>query len=119
MLSIPVLAGSVAYAAAECCGWNCSLEATPREAKGFYGVIGAATVFGLGIEFTRVDPISALFWSAVINGFVAVPIMIGMMMVVSRSARMKQFTARPALLATGWGATGVMMLAAGTMLVFR
>ena len=82
-------------------------------------MIATAMLLGLGGEFAPIDPIKALFWSAVINGFVAVPIMIGMMTVVGRHAQMKQFTARPALLATGWGATGVMMLAAGTMLVFR
>ncbi len=119
MLSIPVLAGSVAYAVSECCGWDCSLESRPSEAVGFYGVIAAATLLGLGVEFAPVDPIKALFWSAVINGFVAVPIMAGMMMVVSRSAQMKQFTARPLLLLGGWIATGVMALAALAMLILE
>ena len=119
LLSIPVLAGSAAYAASECCGWTCSLESKPTEATGFYGVIAAATILGLAIEFLPVDPIRALFWSAVINGFVAVPIMAGMMMVVSRHAQMRQFTARPLLLAAGWTATAVMAAAAAAMLVYQ
>lgn len=118
MLSIPVLAGSAAYAASECCGWACSLESRPKEAVGFYSVIAIATVLGLSIEFLPVDPIRALFWSAVINGFVAVPIMIGMMMVVSRHARMKQFTARPTLVAAGGSATAVMAAAAAAMMIY-
>lgn len=119
MLSIPVLAGSAAYAASECCGWACSLESRPKEAIGFYSVIAIATMLGLVIEFLPIDPIRALFWSAVINGFVAVPIMIGMMMVVSRHARMKQFTARPTLVAAGWSATTVMAAAAAAMIIYR
>ena len=119
MLSIPVLAGSAAYAFGESRGWTCGLEHKPWNARGFYGIIAAATIFGLGVEFAPIDPIKALFWSAVINGFVAIPIMIGMMMVVNRSARMKQFTASPALLFVGWAATGVMALAAIAMIVFQ
>jgi len=119
MLSIPVLAGSAAYATSESCGWACSLESRPKEAIGFYSVIAIATVLGLSIEFLPVDPIRALFWSAVINGFVAVPIMIGMMMVVSRHARMKQFTARPTLVVAGWSAAAVMAAAAAAMVICR
>ena len=73
----------------------------------------------LSIEFLPIDPIRALFWSAVINGFVALPIMIGMMMVVSRHERMKQFTARPMLVWTGWSATAVMAAAAAAMVIYR
>ncbi|HEV7247898.1 MAG TPA: Nramp family divalent metal transporter [Shinella sp.] len=119
MLSIPVLAGSAAYAAAECCGWAGSLERKPAEAIGFYSVIAAATVLGLAVEFMPIDPIRALFWSAVINGFVAVPIMVGMMTVVSRHAQMKQFTARPLLVVVGWTATAAMAAAAIAMLIYR
>ncbi len=119
MLSIPVLAGSAAYAASECCGWACSLESRPKEAIGFYSIIAIATMLGFVIEFLPIDPIRALFWSAVVNGFVAVPIMIGMMMVVSRHARMKQFTARPMLVFAGWSATTVMAAAAAAMIIYR
>ncbi|MDQ0323576.1 NRAMP (natural resistance-associated macrophage protein)-like metal ion transporter [Pararhizobium capsulatum DSM 1112] len=118
MLSIPVLAGSAAYAFGESQDWKCGLEHKPWEAYGFYGVIAAATLLGLGIEFAPIDPIKALFWSAVINGFVAVPIMMAMMMVVSRRDRMKEFTASPTTLVFGWGATGVMAIAAIAMIIF-
>ena len=75
LLSLPVLAGSAAYAFGEAHGWKCGLENKPWEAVGFYSVIAAATLLGIGIDFSPLDPIKALFWSAVINGFVAVPVM--------------------------------------------
>ena len=68
LLAVPVLAGSAAYAFGESRGWKCGLENKPWEAVGFYGVIGAATLLGLGISFSPLDPIRALYWSAVING---------------------------------------------------
>src|SRR4029078_10691706 len=71
LLSIPVLAGSAAYAFGESQGWSCSLENKPWEAIVFYSVIGVATLLGLGIDFSPLDSMRALFWSAVINGFVA------------------------------------------------
>lgn len=117
MLSIPVLAGSAAYAFGESQDWKCGLDHKPWEAIGFYAVIAAATMFGLALEFVPIDPIKALFWSAVVNGFVAVPIMVGMMMVVSRSSAMKEFTASKSLLIVGWLATGVMAVAALAMVV--
>jgi NRAMP (natural resistance-associated macrophage protein)-like metal ion transporter len=119
LLAIPVLAGSAAYALGENRGWTSGLDHKPSQALGFYGTIAAATLLGLGMEFLPIDPIRALFWSAVINGFVAVPIMAGMMMVVGRTARMKQFTASRTLLAVGWAATAIMALAAVAMLVFE
>ena len=75
LLSLPVLAGSAAYAFGEAQDWECGLENKPWEAVGFYSVIGVSVLLGLGIGFSQIDPIQALFWSAVINGFVAVPIM--------------------------------------------
>jgi len=79
LLSLPVLAGSAAYAFGEGHAWKCGLENKPWEAVGFYSVIAAATLLGIGIDFSPLDPIKALFWSAVINGFVAVPVMAAMM----------------------------------------
>lgn len=117
MLSIPVLAGSAAYAFGESQDWKCGLDHKPWEAIGFYAVIAAATMFGLALEFVPVDPIKALFWSAVVNGFVAVPIMVGMMMVVSKASAMKQFTASKPLLVVGWAATVVMAAAALAMVM--
>ena len=117
LLSIPVLAGSAAYAFAETQDWKAGLDHKPWEAVGFYGVIAAATLFGLSFEFVPLDPVKALFWSAVINGFVAVPIMIAMMMVVGSKKQMKEFTAPVAMKICGWAATGVMGVAAVAMLI--
>ena len=110
LLAIPVLAGSAAYAVGESRGWVAGLDYKPWEAIGFYSVIGLATVLGIGIIFSPVDPIRALFWSAVLNGVVAVPIMAAMMVVVQRHSQMGRFTAPRGLAATGWAATGAMAL---------
>jgi Mn2+/Fe2+ NRAMP family transporter len=117
LLSIPVLAGSAAYAVGETRGWTCGLDNKPWEAVGFYAVIGAATLLGIGIDLAKIDPIKALFWSAVINGVIAVPMMVVMMLVVSRRDRMGRFIAGPWLKLFGWAATAVMAIAAGAMLV--
>jgi NRAMP (natural resistance-associated macrophage protein)-like metal ion transporter len=74
LLAVPVLAGSAAYALGETFGWRVGLAREPRRAKSFYGAICAATVVGAAINFMPLDPIKALFWSAVINGVTAVPI---------------------------------------------
>jgi NRAMP (natural resistance-associated macrophage protein)-like metal ion transporter len=92
MLSLPVLAGSAAYAFVEAQGWKCGLDNKPWEATGFYSVIAAATLLGIGIGFSSLDPIRALFWSAVINGFVAVPIMAAMMWLAGRRDQFGRYT---------------------------
>ena len=117
LLSLPVLAGSAAYAFGEAHGWKCGLENQPWEAVGFYSVIAAATLLGISIDFSPLDPIKALFWSAVINGFVAVPVMAAMMWVGSRRDQMGRFTVRPLTLALGWVTTAVMAVAALAMLI--
>jgi NRAMP (natural resistance-associated macrophage protein)-like metal ion transporter len=117
LLSIPVLAGSAAYAFGESQGWKCSLENKPWEAVGFYSVIGAATLLGVGIDFSGFDPMKALFWSAVINGFAAVPIMAAMMYLASRRDKMGRFTVTPVPLVLGWITTISMAAAALAMLV--
>jgi NRAMP (natural resistance-associated macrophage protein)-like metal ion transporter len=119
LLSLPVLAGSAAYAWGESQNWKCGLENKPWEAVGFYSVIAAAIVLGLGIEFSSIDPIRALFWSAVINGFVAVPIMAAMMWVASRRSQMGRFTVTVPVLVFGWAATAIMAAAALAMLVLN
>lgn len=110
LLAVPVLAGSAAYGVAEAFGWPSTLEAKFPEAVGFYVIISAATVIGLGIGFTPIDPIKLLVWSAVINGIVAVPIMAMMMLIVTNSGAMGRFVARPWLSWTGWTATAAMAL---------
>jgi NRAMP (natural resistance-associated macrophage protein)-like metal ion transporter len=118
LLAVPVLAGSAAFAVGDSRGWKSGLEYKPWEAIGFYSVIGAATLLGIGIDWSPISPIKALFWSAVLNGVIAVPIMAAMMVVVSRPKAMGRFTAAPALLVLGWAATAIMAAAAIGMAVF-
>ena len=96
MLAVPVLAGSAAYAIGEALRWRVGLSQKPRRAKAFYGAIAAATLVGAVLNFSPLDPIKALFWSAVINGVAAVPIMIMIMHLSSRRAVMGQFALGPA-----------------------
>jgi NRAMP (natural resistance-associated macrophage protein)-like metal ion transporter len=100
-LAVPVLAGSTAFAVAEVFGWKEGLERQPQQAAGFYSVVVLATMIGLLIDWSPISPIRALFWSAVLNGLAAVPLMIAMMIVVSRHQVMGRFTASRPLLATG------------------
>jgi Mn2+/Fe2+ NRAMP family transporter len=112
LLALPVLAGSAAYAVGEALKWRVGLTQRPGRAKGFYGVIAAATLVGAVLNFTPLDPIKALFWSAVINGVAAVPIMVMIMLLGSRQKVMRQFTLSPWLKSLGWLATAVMAAAA-------
>ena len=112
LLALPVLAGSAAYALGEALNWPVGLSQRPGRARAFYGTIAAATVVGALLNFTPLDPIKALFWSAVINGVAAVPIMIMIMLIGSRRAAMGDFTLKPLLKALGWLATAVMIAAA-------
>ena len=117
MLAIPVLAGSAAYAVAEVRGWRTGLERAPRDAIPFYAVLGVAILLGVGIDFTPLDPIKALFWSAVLNGIITVPVMAAMLIVASRPARMGAFVATLGQRVLGWTATAVMAAAAVAMFV--
>jgi NRAMP (natural resistance-associated macrophage protein)-like metal ion transporter len=117
MLAVPVLAGSTAYAIGEAAGWKTGLEHKPRKAKLFYAVIGVAMALGVAIDWSPISPIKALFWSAVINGVVAVPILIGTMLVVSRRSTMGDFTASTTLKLFGWASTAVMAAAVIAMAV--
>jgi len=80
-LAVPVLTGSAAYAVAETFGWECRLDDKPHEAKHFYGVIAASTLVGMLINFVGINPMSALFWTAVINGLVSPPLLVVIMLV--------------------------------------
>ncbi len=111
LLAVPVLAGSTAYAIGETGGWETGLELKPRNAKVFYAVIGVAMALGVGIDWSPISPIKALFWSAVINGVVAVPILIGTMLVVSKRSTMGDFTASMTMKIFGWASTTVMAAA--------
>jgi NRAMP (natural resistance-associated macrophage protein)-like metal ion transporter len=115
LLAIPVLAGSAGYAVGELQGWKAGLEAKPSEAVGFYSVITAAVLVGLLLTWSGVDPIRALFWSAVINGVISAPIMAAMMVVATRPAQMGRFAIGGALAALGWLATALMTAAVAAM----
>ena len=108
MLAVPVLASSAAYAVAEAFGWPEGLERRWFEAKRFYAIIVVATVVGTGLDFTSIDPMKALYWSAVINGVVAVPIMAGMMLLASKKSVMGTFTSGVRTSWFGWGGVAVM-----------
>ena len=117
LLAVPVLAGSAAYAVAEARGWRSGLERTPREAMPFYAIIGLAIVLGVAVDCSPLDPIKALFWSAVLNGVITVPIMTAMMIVASRRSEMGQFIASPKQRIFGWLTIAVMAAAAIAMFV--
>jgi len=112
LLAVPVLAGSAAYAMGEAFKWPVGLGLKAGRGKAFYTTIAAAFIFGAVLNFSPIDPIKALFWSAVVNGVVAVPVMIIMMILASCAAVMGEFTLGPILKTFGWIATMVMALAA-------
>jgi NRAMP (natural resistance-associated macrophage protein)-like metal ion transporter len=116
LLAVPVLAGSAGYAIAESRGWKAGLDNMPWQARGFYAVIGAAVLLGLGIDYSPLDPIKALYWSAVLNGVIAVPMMAAMMLVAGSRRKMGEFRAGPLLSSLGWLSTAVMAAAAVTMI---
>ncbi len=110
MLAVPVLAGSAAYAVAEAAGWrgSLSLRLEAGEGRGFYGVIAVATIGGVVLCFTPTDPLRELFWAAVINGVIAVPIMAVMMLLAASPRVMGVNVIGRRLRAAGWLATAVM-----------
>jgi Mn2+/Fe2+ NRAMP family transporter len=116
LLAIPVLAGSAAYAIAETQGWTHGLNRKVMEARQFYAIIALAIFGGVLLGFTPIDPIKALFWSAVINGVAAVPIMVVTIIVASRKDIMGIFVATSLQKVLGWAATVLMGLAAVGMI---
>ena len=115
MLAVPVLAGSAAYALGEALGWPTGLSRLPRDAKAFYATIAIATLVGVFINFLDIDPIKALFWSAVLNGIVAVPLMAVIMIMAMQPRVMGAFILPRPLCAMGWLTTGVMAAAVAAM----
>jgi NRAMP (natural resistance-associated macrophage protein)-like metal ion transporter len=115
LLAVPVLAASAAYAIGGALGWRVGLSQKPREAAAFYGVLAGATLIGVGITLAPVDPIQALYWSAVINGVIAAPVMIVMMLIGSRRDVMGRVAVTGWLLGLGWAATAVMALCVAGM----
>jgi Mn2+/Fe2+ NRAMP family transporter len=111
MLALPVLAGSAAFAVGEALSWPVGLAREAKRAKAFYGVIAGSIVIGGLLNFTPLDPIKALFWSAVINGIVAVPVMVMIMRLATSGKTMGQFRISRVLSIFGWLATLIMTLA--------
>jgi NRAMP (natural resistance-associated macrophage protein)-like metal ion transporter len=108
LLAVPVLAGSAAYAVSESFDWQSGLDMQLHEALEFYSIVAVATVGGVILNFTHLDPMRALLWSAEINGVIAVPIMAIMMLLASREDIMGRFVIRPRLRRLGWAATAIM-----------
>jgi NRAMP (natural resistance-associated macrophage protein)-like metal ion transporter len=117
MLGVPVLAGSCAYAIAEASDWVGSLEVHPPLAHGFYAVIGVAMALGLGLDYARLNAIKMLFWSAVLNGALAPPLLILVVLLTSRVDVMGERRNGPVLRWLGWTCTGVMLIATVVMFV--
>ncbi|HUB94494.1 MAG TPA: divalent metal cation transporter [Stellaceae bacterium] len=117
LIGVPVLAGSAAYALCEAMGWRWGLERKATDARGFYGVIAVSVLAALVLQFSPLSPMRALFWSAVINGLVAVPLMAVILLLVTKRSVMGRFTASRPVVALGWLATAVMGFAAIWMFV--
>lgn len=119
LLAVPVLAGSAAYAAAEALGLRGSLSFRLErgEGRGFYGIIALATLGGVALSFTPSSAVAELFWAAVLNGLIAVPIMVVMMLVASRQDLMGSYRISGSLRALGWLSTALMTAAAGALLL--
>ncbi|WP_342250735.1 NRAMP family divalent metal transporter [Sphingomonas sp. OTU376] len=119
LLAVPVLAGSAGFAVSNARGWRCGLEHKVKDAPGFYGVIALSILLGVFLDWSGIPPMQALFWSAVVNGFAAVPIMAVMMVIATRRSVMGEFRIHGPLLVFGWAATIVMGAAAVAMLVWQ
>jgi Mn2+/Fe2+ NRAMP family transporter len=117
LIGVPVLAGSAAYALSEAMSWKWGLERKATDARGFYGVIAVSVLAGLGIQYLPISPMKALFWSAVINGVVAVPLMVVIILLATNKSVMGAFTVSRSLIILGWIATAVMGAAAVRMFI--
>jgi len=117
LIGVPVLAGSAAYAVCEAMEWKWGLERKATDARGFYGVIAVSVLLGLVIQYSPISPMRALFWSAVINGVVAVPLMAVIIVLVSRKSVMGAYTSGKSIIVLGWIATAIMAAASIRMLI--
>jgi Mn2+/Fe2+ NRAMP family transporter len=115
MLAVPVLSGSAAYAIAEAFGWRYGLKTHWSRAKPFYGVIALATLIGVALDFTGINPIDALFYTAMLNGVVAPPLLVLVMLAARDRRVMGDQRIGPLLTAVGWIATIAMWLVAAAL----
>lgn len=116
LLAVPILTGSGAYAVAEAFGWEYGLDRKPSRAKAFYGVIAASTLAGMLINFVGINPIDALFWTAVINGVLAAPLLFVVMLIAHNRIVMGEDRNGPITNALGWITVAVMGAAALALL---
>lgn len=112
LLAVPVLAGSVAYAVSECFGWAEGLDHKPQQAKAFYGTIAVAILAGTAMNFFAIDPMQALYWSAVVNGLLAPPLMVVTMLIARNRKAMGELVISRRLAVGGWISTAVMFVVA-------
>jgi NRAMP (natural resistance-associated macrophage protein)-like metal ion transporter len=117
LLAVPVLAGSAAYAVCEVFDWVEGLDHKLRDARAFYGTIAVATLAGVALNFTGIDPIKALYWSAVLNGLLAAPLMATMLMISTNPAIMGRFVLSRSMRFMGWLGAAVMAAASVAFLV--
>jgi Mn2+/Fe2+ NRAMP family transporter len=115
LIGVPVLAGSAAYALAEAMNWQWGLERKAQDARGFYGVIAVSVLLAFVIQYTPINPMKALFYSAVINGLVAVPLLVVIVLLASRRKVMGKYAVGLATKGLGWITVGVMGAAAVAM----
>jgi NRAMP (natural resistance-associated macrophage protein)-like metal ion transporter len=115
LLSVPVLAGSTAYAIAEGAGWRHSLQSKPRSAPRFYGILGFAMLLGLLMNYLHFQAVAMLFWSAVVNGVLAPPLIVLVVLASSDRKVMGNRVSSRLLRTLGWATAGVMTLAAVAM----
>jgi len=119
LLAVPVLAGSAAYAVAELRGWRSSLSSRFHDAEGFYAIIIVATLLGIAIDWSPFDPVRALFWSAVLNGVTAVPLLIAIMILATSRRIMGELPIGRTMRLMGWGTTGFMAAAVAAMFLLQ
>jgi Mn2+/Fe2+ NRAMP family transporter len=117
LIGVPVLAGSAAYALAEAMQWEWGLERKATDARGFYGVIAVSVLIALILQYSPINPMKALFWSAVINGVVAVPLLVLIVLLASSTKVMGRYTIGPITKALGWLTVAIMGVAAVAMWV--
>jgi NRAMP (natural resistance-associated macrophage protein)-like metal ion transporter len=115
LLAIPVLAGATAYAVGESRQWPVGLARKPKEAVAFYGALALSGGIGIALNFTPINPISALYWSAVINGVLAVPVMVLLMLMARHRNVMGRFVVGGPLYWLGWLSTAAMAVAVAAM----
>ncbi len=117
LIGVLVLGGSAGYALSEAMDWKWGLKRKATDARGFYGVIAVSVLAGLVTQYSPISPMKALFWNAVINGIVAVPLMVVIILLVSNKSVMGAFTASRSIIILVWIATAVMGAAAVRMFI--